>query len=81
MDTALTPNQVVERVVSAARELDLSIRREVDLATEEQIRAVVFLDVSYIARRMEISRPVAARFRREARRRVMNRWADEELEK
>lgn len=73
-----TLNQVRERMVSERRMQELAIRREIDLASDEHIRAAVFMEVSDIARQMEISRTVAGKLRREARRRVMARWLDED---
>lgn len=74
----LTPHQMRERAISASKMLELAIRQEIDLASDEEIRAAAFAEVSDIAGRMGISRTVAGKLRCKARRKVMERWLDED---
>lgn len=73
-----TPLRMREKDVSRRLMEDMAIREELDLATERELQVVVFMPVATIARGMGIPPRVAERFLAEARRRVIERWKEEE---
>lgn len=77
---SLTPNQIHEREVSARRLEDVAILRELDLATEEQIRALVWAEIPFMVGQCGYSPSVAYRMRRLQRERIWKRWKGQDEE-